>query len=73
MTTRSVFSLSELWACMGYLYGANRHEVLLCPERLDECIAEDHPVRFLEALVDELDLAACGCHRAVPTVTGRPG
>ena len=58
---------------MGYIYGANRHEVILFPERLDDYIAEDNPVRFIDAFVDELDLAACGFHRAVPAVTGRPG
>jgi transposase len=58
---------------MSYIYGANRHEVILFPERLDNYIAEDNPVRFIDAFVDELDLAACGFHRAVPAVTGRPG
>jgi transposase len=58
---------------MGYIQGANRHEVILFPERLDDYIAEDNPVRFLDAFVDELDLAACGFRRAVPAATGRPG
>jgi transposase len=58
---------------MGYIYGANRHEVLLFPERLDDYSAEDTPVRFRAAFGAERDLAACGCHRAVPAVTGRPG
>ncbi len=58
---------------MGHIQGANRHEVLRFPERLDDYIAEDNPVRFLDAFVDELDLAACGFRRAVPAATGRPG
>jgi transposase len=58
---------------MGHIQGANRHDVLLFPERLDDYIAEDNPVRFLDAFVDELDLAACGFQRAVPAATGRPG
>jgi len=58
---------------MGSSYGANRHDVILFPERLDDYMAEGNPVRCLDAFVDELDLAACGCHRAVPAVTGRPG
>lgn len=58
---------------MGYIHGANRHEVLCFSERLDDYIAEDNPVRFIDAFVDELDMAACGFHRAVPAVTGRPG
>jgi transposase len=73
MTKRSFFALSEFCTCLGYSYGANRHEVSLFPERLDDSMAEGNPVRFLDAFVDELDLAACGFHRAVPAVTGRPG
>jgi transposase len=58
---------------MGYIHGANRHEVIFFPERLDDYIAEDNPVRFIDAFVDELDLVACGFQRAVPAATGRPG
>jgi transposase len=58
---------------MGYIYGANRHEVICFPERLDDYMAEDTPVRFIDAFVDELDLAACGFPRAMPAATGRRG
>ena len=58
---------------MSYIHGANRHEVICFPERLDDDIAEDNPVRFIDACVDKLDLGACGFHRAVPAATGRPG
>ena len=58
---------------MGYIHGANRHEEICFPERLDDYIAEDNPVRFIDAFVDELDLVACGFQRAVPAATGRPG
>ena len=58
---------------MGHIQGANRHEVICFPERLDDYIAEDNPVRFLDAFVDELDLEASGFQRAVPAATGRPG
>jgi transposase len=58
---------------MGHIPGANRHDVILFPERLDDYLAEAHPVRFRDAVVDELDLGACGFRRAVPAATGRPG
>ena len=58
---------------MGHIHGAHRHEVILFPARLDDDIAEENPVRFLDAFVDELDLAACGFRRAMPAATGRPG
>jgi hypothetical protein len=47
--------------------------VLLFPERLDDDMAEDNPIRFIDAFVDELALEASGCQRAVPATTGRPG
>jgi transposase len=43
------------------------------PERREDPSAEGHPVRFLAAFVDERDRAACGCLRARPAATGRPG
>ena len=32
---------------MSVIHGANRHEAILFPERLDDSIAEEHPVRIL--------------------------
>src|SRR5262249_9878760 len=57
---------------MGHIQGVNRHEFICFPERLDDYIAEDNPVRFIDAFVDDLDLVACGFQRAVPAMTGRP-
>ena len=57
---------------MGFIHGANRHEEILCPERLDDYIAEEHPVRFLDAFVDHLNLTTLGFQRATPATTGRP-
>jgi transposase len=42
------------------------------PESLDEYIAEDNPVRFIDAFVDSLDLQALGFKRAIPKERGRP-
>jgi transposase len=57
---------------MGFLHGANRHEESLCPERLDDSIAAENPVRFLDAFVDHLDLTTRGVQRATPAAPGRP-
>ncbi len=46
--------------------------VTLFPERLDDWIAEDNPVRAVDAFVDELDLAKLGFEGAEPAATGRP-
>ena len=58
---------------MGHIQGVSRHDGLCFPARLDDSMAEDNPVRFMEAFVDALDLGACGFQRAVPAATGRPG
>ena len=39
---------------------------------LDDDVTADNPVRFLEALVAQLDLGALGFQRSVPADTGRP-
>jgi transposase len=57
---------------MGYLRGMNRERVLLFPEIVDDYIAENNPVRFIDAYVESLDLAALGFTHAVPKDTGRP-
>ncbi len=35
-------------------------QVLLIPERVDEYIADNNPVRFIDAYVESLDLVALG-------------
>jgi transposase len=57
---------------MGFIHGANRHEEILFPERLDDYIVEENPVRFIDAFVDNLNLATLGFQRAKPAATGRP-
>jgi transposase len=55
-----------------YLEGCDRQQVTLLPERLDDYIAEDNPVRVVEAFVSELDLEALGFEGMTPGATGRP-
>ena len=57
---------------MGFIHGVNRHEEILFPERLDDYIAADNPVRFLAAFVDHLNRPRLGFQRATPAATGRP-
>jgi transposase len=42
-------------------------------EAVDDYVGADNPVRFIDAFVDELDLAAAGFVRVEPRATGRPG
>lgn len=57
---------------MGFVQGVHRDQVVMFPESLDEYIADDNPVRFIDALVDSLDLQRLGFDKAVPEVRGRP-
>ena len=43
------------------------------PESLDDYVGAENPVRFIDAFVDGLDLAAAGFGRVLPKATGRPG
>jgi len=55
-----------------FIEGADRSQVTLLPECLDDYIAEDNPVRVVDAFVDELDLRELGFDSAEPAATGRP-
>jgi hypothetical protein len=66
------FALLEFCTFMGFIHGANRHEEILFPERLDDYSTAENPVRFLDAFVDHLNLPMLGFQRATPAATGRP-
>jgi transposase len=55
-----------------FIEGADRQQVTLLPECLDDFIAEDNTVRIVDAFIGELDLAALGFDGATPAATGRP-
>lgn len=57
----------------GYIEGIDREQVTLFPERMEDWIGEDHPVRVIDAFVDALDLLDAGFGRTAPARTGRPG
>jgi len=57
---------------MNHRTGLDRSQTLLFPERLEEYIAPDNPVRFLDAFVASLDLFALGFAKAIPAYTGAP-
>ena len=57
---------------MNHRRGLDRHQTLLLPERLEDYIAADNPVRFLDAFVGALDLGALGFAHAVVQNTGSP-
>src|SRR4026208_795862 len=57
---------------MKHRRGWDRHQTLLLPERLEDYIATDNAVRFLDAFVASLDLRALGFAHPVVAHTGSP-
>ena len=55
-----------------FIEGTDRTQTTLLPESLDDYVAEDNPVRVVEAFVEELDLRTLGFKSIDPAVTGRP-
>lgn len=55
-----------------FIEAADRTQVNLLPDCLDDYIGEDNPVRAIDAFVGELDLKALGFDGADPAATGRP-
>src|SRR5579859_3588797 len=55
-----------------FVEGVDRTLSVLFPERLDDYIDEDNPVRVVDVFVDELDLGELGFDGVTPAVTGRP-
>ena len=57
---------------MKHRAGLDRSQTLLFPERLEDYIGAENPVRFLDAFVGSLDLAALKFAKAQCAATGRP-
>jgi transposase len=57
---------------MKHRAGLDRSQTLMFPERLEDYIAPENPVRFLDAFVAQLDLAALGFGRTQVAATGSP-
>jgi transposase/IS5 family transposase len=58
---------------MTHIHGLDRGQLLLLPEAIDDYVAADNPVRFIDAFVEGLDLRVAGFERVEPKATGRPG
>ena len=49
---------------MNHRTGLDRSQTLMFPERLEDYVGAENPVRFLDAFVGSLDLHALGFARA---------
>ena len=56
-----------------FIEGEGRSQSVLFPERLEDWISEDNPVRVVDVFIDELDLQRLGFEGAMAAETGRPG
>ena len=63
----------RLESAHGAPHWSDRSQTLLLPESLDDYVGPENPVRFIDAFVDGLDLAAAGFGRVRAKETGRPG
>lgn len=57
---------------MAHITGTDRSQQLLLPERVEDYVGAENPVRFVDAFVDGLDLIAAGFARVRTSSTGRP-
>lgn len=57
---------------MKYIEGQDRAQITMLPAVMDDYVAEDHPVRVIDAFVGSLDMMSLGFERAVLKDTGRP-
>jgi len=54
-----------------FIEGEARSQATLFPERIDDYITEENPVRVVDVFVDSLDLSGMG-FKTIPAITGRP-
>ncbi len=55
----------------GFIEGEDRNQATMFPERLDDYVAEDAPVRVIDVFIDDLDISGLG-FRTQAKDTGRP-
>ena len=57
---------------MKYVQGIHRRQATLFPEIIDDYIAEDNPVQFIDVFVDSLNLVVLEFKYSRLSSTGRP-
>ena len=56
---------------MRHIQGEPRQQSTLFPERLDEYVSADNPVRVIDAFIDSLDMIHLGFTQSMTKETGR--
>ena len=57
---------------MRYIQAVSREQRIFFPESVDEYIAENNPIKCIDAFVDSLDLSELGFKHSEPELTGCP-
>jgi|APEBP8051072661_1049379.scaffolds.fasta_scaffold08505_1 Transposase and inactivated derivatives len=57
---------------LGYQCGSSRSQLHLLPPSIEEYVADNSPVRFIEVFVESLDMSAMQFTHHTPATTGRP-
>ncbi|GLB29802.1 DDE transposase [Lacrimispora amygdalina] len=57
---------------MPYIKGADRNQITLMPDCMEDYISAENPVRVIDAFVEQLNIAPLG-FKTEPAVEGRPG
>jgi transposase len=55
-----------------FIKGQHRQQATLFPERIEDYVTEENPVRFIDAFVNKLNLFELGLASVEPKATGRP-
>lgn len=55
-----------------FIEGEDRKQTTLFPNTLEDYVAEDNPVRVIDAFVEQLNLSNLGFESTIPHETGRP-
>ena len=55
-----------------YVEGLSRNQTFLLPKTIEEYVAPDNPVRFIDAYVNTLDMEKLGFTHSKPQELGRP-
>lgn len=45
---------------MSYITGFNRSQTVLFPQSIEDLIADDNPVRFIESFIESLNIVELG-------------
>lgn len=57
---------------MQFIKGENRGQTTMLPDRVEDYVSEDNPVRVIDAYVDSMDFEKLGFQKFQPNITGRP-